>query len=97
MSNSYINNYFVTASVSTTTLADCPVSWTFASTSIVLINSSTTAKIYYSFDGVNVGGIIDPAVMSGLVLDNISVSKIWFALATAGSVVDVYFEAYVAG
>lgn len=91
-------NFFDKVSVSTTSFADCAISWDFVSAGFSLLNESTTAGriIEYSFDGGNtVHGDLDPSLPSaGVVYDARHESKIYLRLKTAGAPVIVRVEVW---
>ena len=85
--------YFTQATVNSTSFSGCAISWSFASSSIMLVNTGSV-NILYSFDGVNTAGIINPSFMSGIVMDNLTQSNIWLALAGLGGSAVVYVTAW---
>jgi hypothetical protein len=92
------HNFFNKASVSTTSFADCAVSWDFISAGFMLLNESSTAAdiIEYSFDGgETVHGDLSPSLPSaGLGFDNRHENAIYFRRKTAGVAVSVRIEAW---
>ena len=59
----------------------------FSTQGFVLLNEDTSAVVEVSYDGVNIGDRLDPAVARGFIYDNRVNSFIWFRLVSGASAV----------
>ena len=95
MANQTNTDYFTEVTVSTTSFADCMVSWPFTSVGLSILVENGV-NIQYSFDGVNEAGNILSNLFLGIIFDNRQESRIYFRLISAGSSSSVRFEAWSA-